>query len=241
VNAKALLLIRHAESSWNAAGRWQGHGNPPLSDRGRAQADALARQLAREAIDVLVSSDLRRAAQTAAIVGQARGLRPELNPRLRELDLGDWEGLTRDQIERTAGDVLRRFEAGDLDVRPGGGENLRELEQRAFSAVTELVDAHPGRRLAIVTHLGVIRALLDESRGFDCGVGTRSVPSGSRGGVGNACWRRFAPAELVDSASGEDTAPRRSPGVGLELSKKSSERREPSGTRPGHSRAGGSA
>ncbi len=175
MNEASLLLIRHAESSWNAAGRWQGHGDPPLSDRGRAQANGLARELAREAIDVLVSSDLRRAAETAAILGQARGLRPELNPRLRELDLGDWEGLTRDQIERTAGDALRRFDDGDLDVRPGGGENLREIAQRAFSVVTELIDAHPGRRLAVVTHLGVIRALLG---GAD---------------FGNACWRYLAP------------------------------------------------
>jgi broad specificity phosphatase PhoE len=201
----SLLLIRHAESSWNAAGRWQGHGDPPLSDRGRAQANALARELARETIDVLVSSDLRRAAETAAIVGQARGLQPELNPRLRELDLGDWEGLTSDQIERTAGDVLRRLNDGDLDVRPGGGENLRELEQRAFSVVTELVDAHLGRRLAIVTHLGVIRALLGKSRGWARGAGARSAPADSKAGVGNACWRRLALAELRDSVGRKDT------------------------------------
>ncbi len=211
----SLLLIRHAESSWNAAGRWQGHGDPPLSDRGRAQANALARELAHETIDVLVSSDLRRAAETAAIVGQARGLQPELNPRLRELDLGDWEGLTSDQIERTAGDVLRRLNDGDLDVRPGGGENLRELEQRAFSVVTELVDAHLGRRLAIVTHLGVIRALLGEFSESPCGVGTGSAASGPVAGVGNACWRRLALADLRDSASREDAAPRRSSGVNL--------------------------
>ena len=192
----ALLLIRHAESSWNALGRWQGHGNPPLSDRGRAQANVLTRELASETIDVLVSSDLRRAAETAAILGEARGLRPELNPRLRELDLGDWEGLTRDQIERKAGNALRRFDAGDLDVRPGGGENLREIEQRAFSIVTELVDAHPGQRLAIVTHLGVIRALLGESGGFARGVGTGSVPSGSGAEFENASWRILAPAQL---------------------------------------------
>ncbi len=185
----ALLLIRHAESSWNAADRWQGHGDPPLSDRGRAQANALARELAHETIDVLVSSDLRRAAETAAILGEARGLRPELTPRLRELDLGDWEGLTRDQIERKAGDALRRFDAGDLDVRPGGGENLREIEQRAFSVVTELVDAHAGRRLAVVTHLGVIRALLGESGGFARGVGTSSVPPGPGADFDNASWR----------------------------------------------------
>jgi broad specificity phosphatase PhoE len=203
VSEASLLLIRHAESSWNAAGRWQGHGDPPLSDRGRAQANELARELARETIDVLVSSDLRRAAETAAILGQARGLQPELNPRLRELDLGDWEGLTSDQIERTAGDVLRRLNDGDLDVRPGGGENLRELEQRALLVVTELVDAHPGRRLAIVTHLGVIRALLGKSRGLARGAGARSAPADSKAGVGNACWRRLALAELRDSVRSE--------------------------------------
>ena len=202
----ALLLIRHAESSWNAAGRWQGHGDPPLSDRGRAQANALARELARETIDVLVSSDLRRAAETAAILGEARGLRPELNPRLRELDLGDWEGLTRDQIERTAGNVLRRFDAGDLDVRPGGGENLREIEQRAFSIVAELVDAHPGRRLAIVTHLGVIRALLGESCGFARGDGTASVPSGPGAEFDNASWRILASARFFDTVARRDVA-----------------------------------
>jgi probable phosphoglycerate mutase len=195
VSETALLLIRHAESSWNAVDRWQGHGDPPLSDRGREQANALARELARETIDVLVSSDLRRAAETAAILGEARGLRPELNPRLRELDLGDWEGLTRDQIERTAGNALRRFDAGDLDVRPGGGENLREIAQRAFSVVSELVDAHPGRRLAVVTHLGVIRALLGGSCGFARGAGNGSVPSGPGAELGNASWRYLAPAQ----------------------------------------------
>jgi len=195
VSEPALLLIRHAESSWNATGRWQGHGDPPLSDRGVAQANALARELARESIDVLVSSDLRRAAETAAVLGQARGLRPKLDPRLRELDLGDWEGLTRGQIERTAGDVLRRFDAGDLEVRPGGGENLREIAQRACSVVSEVVDAHPGRRLAVVTHLGVIRALIPEAK-FD-----------------NASWRRLDPTELFDSVARETAAARRSSGV----------------------------
>lgn len=194
----ALLLIRHAESSWNEAGRWQGHGDPPLSDRGRVQANALARELARETIDVLVSSDLRRAAETAAILGKAWGLQPELNPRLRELDVGDWEGLTRDQIELTAGDALMRFDAGDLDVRPGAGESLREIEQRAFSAVTELIDAHPGRRLAVVTHLGVMRALLGESSGFARGVGAGSARSGPGTDFGNACWRRLARGDRTD-------------------------------------------
>ena len=202
----ALLLIRHAESSWNAADRWQGHGDPPLSDRGVAQANALVSELVPEKIDIVVSSDLRRAAETAAILAEARGLRPLLNPRLRELDIGNWAGLTRGQIERAAGAVLRRFDDGDLDVRPGGGENLREMLQRAQSAVSELVDAHPGRRLAIVTHLGVIRALFGESPVFASGVGD---------GFGNASWRHLAPTRILDSVAGKDAAPIRSRGANL--------------------------
>jgi probable phosphoglycerate mutase len=213
VSEKTLLLIRHAESSWNAAARWQGHGDPRLSDRGVAQANALARELAPEPIDVIVSSDLRRAAETAAILARARGLRPSLNPRLRELDLGDWEGLTRGQIARTDGAVLRRFEAGDLDVWPGGGENLREIAQRARAAVTELVEVYAGRRLAIVTHLGVIRALLGRSAGSATGVDPGSAPPNCEPGIGNACWRRLALAEFFDSAHSEDTIERRSSSV----------------------------
>ena len=68
-----FVLIRHAESVWNAAGRWQGHADPPLSERGRAQAEALAADLAPLGIEVLLASDLARAAQTASIVGEAIG------------------------------------------------------------------------------------------------------------------------------------------------------------------------
>jgi broad specificity phosphatase PhoE len=160
VSETTLLLIRHAESTWNASGRWQGHGNPPLSDRGQLQAESLSRDLAGEPIDLLVSSDLTRAVETASIVGAARGLRPTLNPEMRELSIGDWTGLTRAQIEASAADVLRDFERGESDVRPGGGESRRELRLRVRGAIDRLVAANPGRRLAVVTHLGVIRALL---------------------------------------------------------------------------------
>ena len=188
-----LLLIRHAESTWNAKGRWQGHGDPPLSDRGRAQASALARELAYESIDVIISSDLCRAVETAAIVGETHDLRPELNPRLRELDIGKWEGLTRDEIESTSGDALRRFDAGNLDVRPGAGENLRELEQRAHSIVNELVGAHPGRRLAVVTHLGVIRALLGAFREIAHGDGKGPSSTDPESELDNASWQYLTP------------------------------------------------
>jgi len=197
VSRAALLLVRHAESSWNAAGRWQGHADPPLSERGVAQANALARDLAGEPIDRIVSSDLRRAAETAAILGRARGLEPLLEPRLRELDLGAWEGLTRDEIASTAQADLRRFDAGDPDVRPGGGETLREIERRVRFAVRELVEAHAGQRLAVVTHLGVIRALVRDVSPISRGTKMEALAAGGGEEFGNACWRRLDPTQLL--------------------------------------------
>jgi len=191
-----VLLVRHAESSWNAAGRWQGHGDPPLSARGVAQANALARELAGEPIDVIVSSDLRRAAETAAILGRAHGLEPRLEPRLRELDLGAWEGLTRDEIATLAHGALRRFDAGDPDVRPGGGETLREIERRARSVVRELVELHAGQRLAVVTHLGVIRALVRDVSKVARDAKAPSLESHAGAELDNACWRRLDAEKL---------------------------------------------
>jgi probable phosphoglycerate mutase len=159
VDPTCFLLIRHAESTWNAGGRWQGHGDPPLSARGRTQAAALAERLSGEAVDLLIASDLARSVQTAAILGARWGLVPRLDARLREIDIGAWTGLTREQIAEREAELLARFEAEDPEARPGGGETRLEIRARVRAAAAELAAAHPGRRLAIVTHLGVIRAL----------------------------------------------------------------------------------
>jgi broad specificity phosphatase PhoE len=159
VDDTCFLLIRHAESTWNAGGRWQGHGDPPLTARGRAQASALAERLAGEGIDLLIASDLARSAETAAILGARWGLVPRHDARLREIDIGAWTGLTRAQIAEREAELLARFEAEDLEARPGGGETRLEIRARVRSAAAELAATHPGRCLALVTHLGVIRAL----------------------------------------------------------------------------------
>lgn len=167
-----FLLIRHAESLWNASGRWQGHGDPPLSPRGRGQAARLAARLAAELAaerpQLLFASDLRRAAQTAAALAAALALPVRPDPRLRELDVGAWTGLTREQIGRAAGPRLARFDAGELDLRPGGGETRRELGRRARSALAAIAAEHPGRRIAVVTHQGVVRALLPDAQLAHC-------------------------------------------------------------------------
>jgi broad specificity phosphatase PhoE len=159
-----LLLIRHAESEWNVSGRWQGHADPPLSARGLAQARemaaAVAEELGGEPVDRLLCSDLRRAVQTAECVGEAIGVSPGPDVRLRELDVGRWSGLTREEIASRDAVLLSRFEADDPDAAPGGGETRREIRARAHDFVEDLIARQPLGRVVIVTHLGFLRALL---------------------------------------------------------------------------------
>jgi broad specificity phosphatase PhoE len=154
-----FLLIRHAESTWNATGRWQGHADLPLSARGRVQAEALGVELAGHGIEVLLTSDLARAAQTAAILGKALGLEPTRDACLRELDIGCWSGFTRAEIAEREPEALARFESGDPDVRVGGGESRRQLRSRVRRFVQEQSRQHAGRLVAIVAHMGALRAL----------------------------------------------------------------------------------
>ena len=94
-----VLLVRHGQSEWNAAGRWQGQADPPLTDLGRHQALHAARNLG--VVDAVVASDLQRASETALIIAEALGVGPVvLEPGLRERDAGEWSGLTRAEIER---------------------------------------------------------------------------------------------------------------------------------------------
>jgi probable phosphoglycerate mutase len=160
VRENRFWLIRHAESTWNAAGRWQGQSNPPLSARGRAQAVELARLLAGEGVEVLIASDLARTAETATIVGRRLGLLPRLEPGLREIDAGSWAGLARSEIARRDGAALARFDGGDPDVRAGGAECRRDVAERARRALQAIDAEHDGRCLAVVTHAGVVRSLL---------------------------------------------------------------------------------
>ncbi len=161
VTLELLLLARHGQSTWNAERRWQGQGDPPLSERGRRQAEALADALAGHALDALLSSDLARAAETAEIVARRLGLPPpRLEPRLRERSLGAWTGRTEAEIAAAWPAELERLRAGDPELRPGGGESEHQVVRRVRDALSDLAAAPPGGRVALVTHLGVIRTLV---------------------------------------------------------------------------------
>ncbi len=156
-----IILVRHAESTSNVAQRWQGHGDAPLSVRGRAQAAALAAAMTGERIDRVVSSDLARAHDTARALG-----RPvEAHPDWRELDLGAWDGLTSAEIAARFPGQLEALRT-DPDHRLGGGESWRDLARRAGGALERLrATLEPGARAVVVAHGAVIVALLEDLLG----------------------------------------------------------------------------
>ena len=158
-----FLLIRHAESLWNAQRRWQGHADPPLSRTGVAQAEALATTLADERADHLYSSDLERAHHTARIVGKELGLEPLRDERLRELDVGAWEGLIRSEIEARDPQALSRFDSGDADAPAGGAESRGAMRERILDVFRDFETRHDGERVVVVAHLGVILALMPDA------------------------------------------------------------------------------
>ena len=155
----SLLVVRHGQSTWNAEGRWQGWSDPPLSALGRAQADDAAGDLAGVGITGVACSDLVRARVTAEVLAAALELPPPtVDPDLREYDVGDWEGLTRAEIEVGWPEQLAAWREGGLLATPGGETRANFVSRivGALVAVTareELMDT-----ALVVTHGGVIRA-----------------------------------------------------------------------------------
>lgn len=144
--------MRHGQSEWNAVGRWQGWADPPLSELGRQQSRLAGKRL--HEVDVAVSSDLVRAIDTATLMIEALGIAPAaVEPRLRERDVGEWTGLSRDQINR------RWPEALSTMSDPPGGETTLALQTRVVSAVTDLARAYPDASVLAVSHGGAIRSL----------------------------------------------------------------------------------
>jgi broad specificity phosphatase PhoE len=152
-----LLLARHGETEWNRVGRWQGHADPPLSDAGREQAAMLALRLADAGVTAVVSSDLRRASETADIVAGALGLALDVDPELREIDVGSWSGHTREEVAALFPEGYARWQEGEIGH---DGETREQLTARVVAAVERACAAHSGGTVLVVTHGGAIRALL---------------------------------------------------------------------------------
>jgi broad specificity phosphatase PhoE len=162
VVAKEITLVRHGETTANAAGVWQGSTNSLLSGRGQQQAAEAGARLQREAFDLVVSSDLGRTQQTATAIGFSF----ELDPRWRELQLGAWEGMTRAEIIATYPEEAAAFWTGQ-DMSIDGSETIGELTIRVGDALDSIEARLPdGGRALVVTHGGPIFGIVAEILGI---------------------------------------------------------------------------
>jgi probable phosphoglycerate mutase len=169
--ATRLLLVRHGQSTWNAAARWQGQADPPLSDLGRLQAKLAATAapaVMGGSVDAIWSSDLRRAADTAHIIAAELGpIAVRLDPGLRERDAGEWSGLTRPEIDALYPGYLdppekgSGFAASGRRPRPPGWEPDESLLRRAVDAFGRIGAAEPGAAVLVITHGGLIYVVED--------------------------------------------------------------------------------
>jgi broad specificity phosphatase PhoE len=160
-----LYLVRHGETDWNREGRWQGHYDRSLSAAGRAQATAAARRLGREGISQIHASDLKRAAETAHIIGEACAVQVCVDRALREVDVGDWAGLTHAEAKERFPEGFARRRAGGTGW--SGGESYEQMAARVRAYVGMLVDSARGAdRIALICHSGVIRVLVVHALGL---------------------------------------------------------------------------
>ena len=173
-NKTEVILIRHGETEWNLSGRWQGHADSPLSNRGIEQAEALGKRMLNEKLDCFYSSDLERARHTSRLVGGPSGWEAEFMESLRERDLGVIEGLTTDEMLEKYPQEYQSFRNDGPEYQVPGGESFRQFYDRCSAALEDVAMRNPGKKIGLVTHGGFLGAIfryvlnipLDAERNF---------------------------------------------------------------------------
>ncbi|MFG2113463.1 histidine phosphatase family protein [Streptomyces sp. NPDC048718] len=179
---RRIVLWRHGQTSWNLERRFQGSTDIELTDTGVAQARRAARLLAGLKPSAIVSSDLRRAAATAAELAALTGHTVASDPALRETYAGEWQGLTHDEITARFGEQYAAWKRGE-PVRRGGGELETEVADRAAPVVLAHADRLPEQgTLVVVSHGGTIRTTIGRLLGLE------ATHWESLGGLSNCCW-----------------------------------------------------
>lgn len=201
MRVRRLVMLRHGQTEYNAGSRMQGQLDTDLTDLGRVQAVAAAEVLAKRQPVAIVSSDLRRAADTALALGEHTGLPVEVDTRLRETHLGEWQGLTHHEVDAIAPGA-RLVWRNDSRWAPPGGESRVDVAARSVPAVTELIARHPDwgavdpdRPVVLVAHGGLIAALTAALLGLP----VDNWPI--LGGMGNASWVQLSGHSDLDAAA----------------------------------------
>lgn len=159
-----MLVVRHGATDWNDTKRAQGWADVVLNRKGHRQAIKIAEELAHLDVAAVYSSDLKRAVDTARPIAEAQGLEVATDPDLREIDQGEWTGLSTDEIRTRWPELWGP--ARHYNRRPGG-ESPTEVRVRALNAIQRIARDHPDDVVVVVSHGGTIRWISAEALGFD--------------------------------------------------------------------------
>jgi probable phosphoglycerate mutase len=162
-----LYLVRHGATVLTAEDRFAGATNVQLSDEGRGQARGLAKRLAGVKLAAVYASPLDRTVETARIVAEPHGLELQTRPGLKEISHGRWEELTRKEVEARFPDEAEKWDVDPYTFAPEGGESGLAVTARALPVLIDIVQAHPGDEVLVVSHKATIRLLLSSLLGFD--------------------------------------------------------------------------
>ena len=157
-------LVRHGQTDWNLEGRYQGQSDIPLNATGLEQARACAARLNGQRFDALYSSDLLRARRTAEILGEKLALPVRTDTRLREINHGQWQGRTLEEIRLAYED--HTHDSDPLNSRAPGGESVLEVARRMAQAADAITSAHPGGTVMLVGHGLALAALYCQAQGI---------------------------------------------------------------------------
>ncbi|MCD2491754.1 histidine phosphatase family protein [Lacrimispora sp. NSJ-141] len=170
-----FILIRHGETEWNTAGRYQGQTDVPLSERGRAQAAALGKRFESIQVDAVYSSPLQRAYDTARAVAEPKGLPIHKVDGIKELDFGEWDGLTKEMIEEKFGEAFSLYRIEPFHYPMAGEGTLNRAKLRVGEALEDIKEKyrHTDKTVVVVAHGGILKLavfyLLDmSSRLYRC-------------------------------------------------------------------------
>ena len=170
------ILIRHGATDWNQDGRYQGQADPLLNAQGRAQAEQLARTLAKRPIQAVFSSDLQRALRTAEALAAPHALRVIIDKGLREINQGRWEGMLVDDIAASFPTEWGAIQQDPLRARAPGGESVDEVARRAMARVREIAARFPRGPVVIVSHGLTLACLLCSMHGFPLEQAREHIP-----------------------------------------------------------------
>jgi broad specificity phosphatase PhoE len=159
MTVQRVLIVRHGETDYNAQHRWQGHLDIPLNSAGLAQAESAAAYLVKEPVDAIFASDLSRAFATAEAIAKPKQMKVIPEPRLREIHIGKFQGLTRTEMSEHFPEELLRWNADD-GFAPPEGESRLQLQVRAYAAWQDITNRENMSSVMLVSHGGTLRMLL---------------------------------------------------------------------------------